>query len=241
MADAHGEPRRAAGGARVVSGPTETLVETALGATRVWRQGRGNPLVYLPGLGGLPRWTPFLEALAEQREVVVPSLPGFPGGPSADPLDDHLDWIVAARDTVRAAGLGNADLAGASVGAALAAEVAALWPEAVRRLVLIAPFGLFDPEAPVADVFAQRPGARSSALSAKPEELDAWLAPPEGADAVEWEVMRLHATSRLPRFSGRSATRASPSAFRASRRRRCCYGDRRTAWCRRPTRSASRT
>jgi pimeloyl-ACP methyl ester carboxylesterase len=59
--------------------------------------------------------------------------------------------------------------------------------------VLIAPFGVFDPAAPVADVFAQRPGARSAALSAKPEELDGWLAVPEGEDPVEWEVLQLRA------------------------------------------------
>ncbi len=176
-----------------MTGPSEAVVETALGRTRVWRRGSGRPLAYLAGLAGLPRWTPFLDALAEHREVVAPSLPGFPGGPSADSLDDHLDWIVAARQALRAANLEAADLVGASVGAALAAEVAALWPESVRRLVLVAPFGLFDSGQPVADVFAQRPGARSSILSTQPAELDAWLAPPDGADPVEWEVMRLHA------------------------------------------------
>ena len=102
--------------------------------------------------GGLPRWTPFLDALAEKRTVVVPSLAGFPGGPTGDQLDDNLDRIVAAHDALVAAGLAGADLIGASVGGALAAEVAALWPGDVKKLVLLAPFGLFEENEPVADI-----------------------------------------------------------------------------------------
>lgn len=176
-----------------MKGPNETIVETPLGAARVWRKGRGKKLGFLAGLIGLPRWTPFLDKLAETRRVVVPSLPGFPGGPSGDSLDTHLDWIIATYDTLAAAQLLGADLIGASLGGALAAEVAALWPQAVRRLVLVAPLGIFDANEPGVDVFAQRPGERSAVLSAKPAALDAWLAVPEGEDPIEWEVMQLHA------------------------------------------------
>lgn len=173
--------------------PKETIVDTPLGPTRVWRRGRGKRVGFLAGLLGLPRWPRFLDKLSETRQVVVPSLPGFPGGPSAEVLDTHLDWIVATHETLTAAGLLGADLVGASLGGALAAEIAALWPDAVRKLVLIAPLGLFDAREPGADVFAQRPGARSAVLSAKPDELDAWLAAPQTDDPVDWEVMQLHA------------------------------------------------
>ena len=77
--------------------------------------------------------------------MIVPSLPGFPGGERGHTvLDPHLDWLLAVRQIIQAAGLDGADLAGSSVGASLAAEMAALWPDSVRRLALIAPFGLFD-------------------------------------------------------------------------------------------------
>lgn len=195
MAEAHAAARARSGanGTGPMKAPKETLVPTPLGPMRVWRKGRGRKVAYLAGLGGLPRWTPFLDKLAEGRRVVAPSLPGFPGGPTAEPLDDHLDWVAATHDALEAAGLVGADLVGASVGAALAAEFAALWPESVRRLVLIAPFGLFDARQPVADVFAQRPGARAALLASKPDALDAWLAPADGCDPVEWEVARLRA------------------------------------------------
>ena len=42
-------------------------------------EGQGPKLGFLAGFGGLPRWIPFLDALARERTVIVPSLPGFPG------------------------------------------------------------------------------------------------------------------------------------------------------------------
>ena len=80
--------------------------------------------------------------------MIVPSLPGFPGGDRGHSvLDTHLDWLLAVHDLLGKAGLDGADLAGSSVGASMAAEMAALWP-GVRRLALIAPFGLFDGRTP---------------------------------------------------------------------------------------------
>lgn len=176
-----------------MSEPKETIVNTPAGPMRVCEKGSGAKIGYFAGVGGLPRWTPFLDALARTRHVVAPSLAGFPGGPSGDNLDDNLDRIVAAHDALTAAGLAGADLIGASVGGALAAEVAALWPADVKRLVLIAPFGLFDEGDPVADIFAQRPGGLSSALSMKDKELDAYLAAPEGMAGIDWQVSTLRA------------------------------------------------
>ena len=70
----------------------------------------------------MPRWIPFLDALAEQRTVVVPSLPGFPGGGRGHTvLDNHLDWVLAAHLLLHKAGLDGADLAASSVGGSLAA------------------------------------------------------------------------------------------------------------------------
>ena len=176
-----------------MSEPRETFVGTPQGQTRVWRKGKGKRVGVFAGFGGQPKWTPFLEALAQTRQVVVPSLPGFPGGPRSDGLDTHLDWIVAARDIMVAADLSGADIIGASVGGALAAEMAALWPSDVKSLALIAPYGLFVEAEPVADVFAQPPGGMSAILSNKPREFDAFLGAPNGADRGEWEIHALRA------------------------------------------------
>lgn len=155
---------------------------------RVWEKGEGEPLGFLGGLRGLPRWTPFLDLLAEQRRVIAPSLPGFPGALGHDRLDDLADWVTATLDLLEASGLEGADLVGASLGATLAAEAAAFSHAIARRLVLIAPFGLFDAREPVADIWAQKPRQLSALLSADPPRFEAALAAPEATDDAEWQL-----------------------------------------------------
>jgi pimeloyl-ACP methyl ester carboxylesterase len=72
-------------------------------------------------------------------------------------LDSHLDWVLAVRDLVDKADLAGADLVGSSVGGSFAAEVAAIWPDKVKRLALIAPSVLFDEKDPATDPWAQKP------------------------------------------------------------------------------------
>src|ERR1700758_181650 len=97
----------------VVSEPEELFVNINGFSCRVWRKGQGPKLGFLAGFGGLPRWIPFLDALARERTVVVPSLPGFPGGDRGHTvLDNHLDWVLAIRELVHKAELDGADLVG---------------------------------------------------------------------------------------------------------------------------------
>jgi len=170
-------------------------------AMRVWRKGQGRPLGFLAGLGGLPRWVPFLDRLAATREVIVPSLPGFPGGDRGHSvLDSPLDWLVAVRQLLVKAGLDGADLAGSSVGASLAAEMAALWPASVRRLSLIAPFGLFDAADPPADPWAQRADALPGLMTADPAHWLALKAPPEGTNSIQWPIEQTRASEAAARL-----------------------------------------
>ena len=177
-----------------MSEPRERSVVVGGERCRVWEKGSGEPLGFLGGVRGLPRWTPFLDRLAERRRVVAPSLPGFPGAEGHQRLDDVADWVTATLDLLEASGLEGADLVGASVGGLLAAEVAAFSHASLRRLVLIAPFGLFDADEPVADLWAQRTDDVPALLSARPERLAAALAPPAGEDHGEWALV-LHRAS----------------------------------------------
>ena len=180
----------------------ETLIVDINGfATRVWRKGSGPRIGFLAGYGGLPKWIPFLDRLAEKRTVIVPSLPGFPGGDRGHTvLDTHLDWVLAVRDLIGKAGLAGADLAGSSVGGSLAAEVAAIWPENVKRLALIAPFGLYDENDPATDPWAQKPDEVAALMTARPEVYKTLKEMPAGANSIEWPIEQTRAAEAAARI-----------------------------------------
>lgn len=170
-------------------------------ATRIWRKGSGPKIGFLAGFGGLPRWVPFLDKLAETRTVIVPSLPGFPGGDRGHSvLDSHLDWVLAVRTILNEAGLAGADLAASSVGASLALEAAAIWPETVKKLALISPFGLFEDNEPPEDPWAQRADEVPGLMCHDPEIWKALKAMPEGANSIEWPIEQTRASEAAARI-----------------------------------------
>jgi pimeloyl-ACP methyl ester carboxylesterase len=182
-----------------LSQPQATTVEVNGFPCRVWTKGSGPNLGVLAGFGGLPRWLPFLDDLARTRTVIVPSLPGYPGATGHTMLDTHLDWVLAVRQIIDKAGLAGADLLGASVGGAFAAEMAAIFPGHVRKLALIAPFGLFDEAAPAADPWAQRKDNVAALMCADAANWEALVAPPEGANSIEWPIEMTRASEAAAR------------------------------------------
>src|SRR5262249_56403757 len=104
----------------------------------------------------------------------------YPGATGHTALDNHLDWILAVRQLIDKTGLAGADLLGASVGGAFAAEMAAIFPGHVRRLALIAPFGLFDDKEPAADPWAQRKDNVAGLMCADAAKWQALRSAPEG-------------------------------------------------------------
>ena len=77
--------------------------------------------------------------------------------------------------------------------------MAALWPDSVQRLALIAPFGLFDEADPPTDPWAQRADQVPGLMCADPETWKALKAMPEGANS------RRMADRADPRGRGRGA------------------------------------
>ena len=184
-----------------MSDPETLTVDVNGFPARIWRKGSGPTIGFLAGFGGLPRWVPFLDELAKSRTVIVPSLPGFPGGDRGHTvLDTHLDWLLAVRDLLDKARLNGTDLAGSSVGASLALEMAALWPTSVKRLALIAPFGLFEEKDPPTDPWAQRGDAVAGLMCADPAIWTALKSVPEGANSVEWPIEQVRASEAAARI-----------------------------------------
>ena len=89
------------------------------------RKGTGKPLLLLHGLGGSWRsWTPILDALAAEREVIAVDLPGHGSTPplAGETSFDALTDAVAAF--LEAEGLLGVDAVGSSMGARLVLELA---------------------------------------------------------------------------------------------------------------------
>ncbi|HEY1710767.1 MAG TPA: alpha/beta fold hydrolase [Rhizomicrobium sp.] len=158
-------------------------------ACRVLEKGDGPLLGYLGGLIGVPQWTPFLDELAKTRRVVCPSLPGFPGATGYEDLDSLVDWLSATLDLLEAAGLSGADLVGHSVGATLAAEIAALSPGSVKRLALLAPLGLHEADFPIPHFWARKSADFQAMLCVDQDEMKRVQTAPEGENPVEWNIV----------------------------------------------------
>jgi pimeloyl-ACP methyl ester carboxylesterase len=119
----------------------------------VLEAGTGAPLLFLHGAGGIPLWEGVLPLLAEEYRVHAPLLPGFGQSTGLDALDDQWDLFLHGFDVVEALGLDRPYVVGESMGAWMAAEMAALRPKEIGRLALAAPVGLWRDEAPIPDMF----------------------------------------------------------------------------------------
>lgn len=119
------------------------------------RGGSGPPLLYLHGPLGEATWlAPHLGALAEHVELHAPAHPGFLGSEGIDEIDDVEDLVFHYLAYLDAKGWETANVLGVSLGGWIAAELAARYPERVRRLTLVSSLGIRIPEVPIADLFA---------------------------------------------------------------------------------------
>lgn len=132
-------------------------------------EGSGDPLLFLHSAGGLRGWDPFLAELAKSFTVYAPSHPGFESSSGLDEIDDIIDLVVYYNDFLDAIGLESTHVVGHSLGGMFAAELAALSPQRVRKLVLVNAVGLWIDAHPVADFFAMTPAELAVALWHNPE------------------------------------------------------------------------
>jgi pimeloyl-ACP methyl ester carboxylesterase len=134
-------------------------VETKKGARcRVLEAGSGMPVVFLHGAGGLLADNPFLDQLGARYHVFAPELPGYGESTGEELLEDMLDFTLHGWDVVAALGLTRPHLVGHSMGGMIAAEMAAIAPNDLDRLVLVDAAGLWLEEHPIPDIFALLPG-----------------------------------------------------------------------------------
>jgi pimeloyl-ACP methyl ester carboxylesterase len=130
------------------------LVEAAGITVALRRDGEGPPLLVIHGEFGMPGWLDSFSRLAEDHDVIVPSLPGY--GASTRP-----DWIMGVHDLAAWVTWFARDLAlpmpvnviGCSLGGWIAAEIATVAPQFFRKMVLVGAMGLKPDKGEIFDYF----------------------------------------------------------------------------------------
>jgi pimeloyl-ACP methyl ester carboxylesterase len=157
----------------------ERLIEVGPIQGRVLVAGKGDPVMFLHGAGGL-FWDPFLEALAADHTVYAVE---HPGANDTEALARHLPGIwelVLFYDTILdSLGLDTVRLVGHSFGGMVAAELAANSPRRVSKLALIAPIGFWREDKPIPDIAGIPPQRLPELVLADPNSpLAQMLVPP---------------------------------------------------------------
>ena len=125
----------------MASSTTET-VRVADCSVNVMRGGKGAPLLFLHGAGGVSVWLPFMAALSERYDVIVPDHPGFGRSDTPDWLDQLSDLAYFYLDFIDALGLDQVHLVGHSLGGWIAAEIAVRSTRRLRTLTLVGAAGV---------------------------------------------------------------------------------------------------
>lgn len=106
------------------------------------RGGAGRPLLFLHGSDAFSEWQPFMAALAQRFDVIVPDHPGFGRSDTPRWLDTIGDLAHFYRAFIEALGLHGVALAGHDLGGWIAAELALRDTHELHSLVLIDTAGL---------------------------------------------------------------------------------------------------
>lgn len=170
---------------------------------KYYQHGKGVPLVYLHGAGGLPAFTPDVEALSQRFTVTAPLHPGFGSTGEEQLHEDVLAFTLHTWDVLDALGIGEAVLVGHSLGGMLAAEMAAIEPRRVKKLVLVGAAGLWLDDCPTTDFFSLTPEELLPAVFYDPrsELAKAFLSLPQDKDAAnEVIIQRLKGFATAGRF-----------------------------------------
>ena len=136
--------------------------------TEVLEAGSGSPLLLMHGWTGMPG-DAFIEGLATKHRVIAPRIPGFGESTGDDNLTDFFDLLYYHLDLLDALDLQGVPVIAHSLGAMITAEIAAMQPGRFSKMVLIAPFGLWNEEHPVVDFFIETPASLAAAMYADPD------------------------------------------------------------------------
>jgi len=120
---------------------------------QVFIGGKGAPLLVLHGAGGNQGWLGYHESLSQHFTVYAPSHPGYN-------KSQRVEWVnsIAAvahyyHGLTRHLGIDQYYLMGFSMGGWIAAEMAAMCQDPIKKMVLGAPVGIRPKKGEIAELF----------------------------------------------------------------------------------------
>jgi pimeloyl-ACP methyl ester carboxylesterase len=121
--------------------------------TVVYSAGHGEPVVFFHG-GGTVDGFDFAEPWTSKYRVIAPYHPGF-GESGDDPnLSSPHDYVMHYLELFDILKLDRFNLVGLSMGGEIAARFASEHGHRIKKLVLIGPMGIIDPQHPMVDLMA---------------------------------------------------------------------------------------
>jgi pimeloyl-ACP methyl ester carboxylesterase len=109
---------------------------------RMMRGGRGEPMLFLHGGGGMGIWLPSMARLANRFDVIAPEHPGFGESDMPDWLDTISDLANFYLELLDQLDLRGVHLLGSSLGGWVAAELAVRNSTRLASLTLIGAAGI---------------------------------------------------------------------------------------------------
>jgi pimeloyl-ACP methyl ester carboxylesterase len=159
----------------------------------ILRRGAGRPLLVLHGEAPLDPGTPVVDLLAARAEVIAPTHPGFGHSTRPDDIETVYDLVHLYLDLLEQLPREQVTLLGLSFGGWLAAEIAAMCPHRLERLILVDAVGIKVSDRETADIL--------DVFNTHPAEVQRrrWHEPAKWApdyDAMSNEALVAHARNR---------------------------------------------
>lgn len=159
---------------------TENFIDVRGAKLHFRSAGKGEALLFLHGVQGLPGWTKALELLARHFEVLAPDHPGFGLSDSPEWVDDVPDIAFFYLDVLEALADGRVHVVGHSLGGWIALEMAIRSTARMMSLTLVDAAGIRVDGAPRGDMFIGPASDLGKLFFADDETATRW--------AAEWQA-----------------------------------------------------
>ena len=191
---------------------TEHTVEVSGAKIHLRRAGKGTPVIVLHHDIGTLDTLAFYDELAKSHDVIVPHYPGWGKSPRLDWMRHPRDVAVLMQGLKSELGLAQAALLGLGFGGWVAAEMAAMAPREVSKLVLVGAFGIKPPEGDILDqaiisyidyphaFFHDRKAFEAHYGNVSVDQLEAWDIAREMSFRIAWKPYMY--SQQLPHLLG---------------------------------------